>query len=61
MSDALEQQLRIELMTVQIEHYKEQLKWEPWKVVALAFGAGAAFTSAVLGILTLVVTLLLKH
>jgi hypothetical protein len=42
----VEQELRIELMATQIEHYKSQIKWEPWKVIILAIGAGAAFATA---------------
>jgi hypothetical protein len=57
MSDELadaEQKLRIELMSVQIEHYKSQIKWEPWKVVILAIGAGAAFATAFIAVATVV-------
>ena len=39
------------------EHLKQQMKWEPWKAMAIAFGAGAAFMGAIVGLLTL----LLKH
>ncbi len=42
----IEQELRIELMTTQIEHFKSQIRWEPWTVVILALGAGAALATA---------------
>jgi hypothetical protein len=50
--DAAERQLRIALMTIQIEHLKGQIRWEPWKAMALAFGAGAAFTGALVAMIT---------
>ncbi len=35
--------------------YKEGLlKYEPWKLTALAFGAGATVMGAIIGLLTLV-------
>ena len=59
MSDANdeERELRIKLMTVQIEHYQQQIKWEPWKAMAIAFGAGAAFMGAVVGFISLILHL----
>ena len=51
--DILEHQLRIELMTVQIEHFKTQVRWEPWKAMAVAAGAGAGVTAAIIGVITL--------
>jgi hypothetical protein len=33
---------------------REALRWEPWKAMAAAFGAGAAFTAAVVAIVTLI-------
>ncbi len=53
--DDLEHELRVELMTIQTEHYKSQVKWEPWKAMAVAAGAGAAVMGAAIGIMTLVV------
>ncbi len=50
----IEQELRIELMTTQIEHFKSQIKWEPWKVVILALGTGAAFATAFIAAATAV-------
>ena len=50
----LEHQLRVELMTIQIEHFKTQVRWEPWKAMAIAAGAGAALMGAVIGLLTLI-------
>ncbi len=42
-------------MAIQIEHYKSQVKWEPWKAMAVAAGAGAAVMGAAIGIMTLLV------
>lgn len=57
MSDNEERELRTELMRAQIENlktdttYKRRLAdYEPWKVVATAAGAGAAFATAVLAL-----------
>jgi hypothetical protein len=47
-------------MTVQIEHYQQQIKWEPWKAMAIAFGAGAAFMGAAVGLLGLILHLMGK-
>jgi hypothetical protein len=52
-----ERELRIQLMTVQIEHYQQQIKWEPWRALALAFSAGAAFMGAVIALLGLILHL----
>jgi hypothetical protein len=49
-----ERELRIELMTIQIEHYKQQIRWEPWKAMAIAFGAGAAVMGAAVALVTAV-------
>jgi hypothetical protein len=51
----LEHELRVELMTIQTEHYKSVVKWEPWKAMAVAAGAGAAVMGASIGIMTLLV------
>jgi hypothetical protein len=55
--DDEERDLRIRLMTAQIENlkadtsYKAKLAaWEPWKAMATAAGAGAAFATAVLAL-----------
>jgi hypothetical protein len=53
-ADDLEKQLRMELMAVQIEHFKNQIKWEPWKVVAISLGAGAALMGAAVALATAV-------
>ena len=55
--DDEERQLRIALMTVQIEHYQQQIKWEPWKAMAVAFGAGAAFMGAMVALFGLILHL----
>ena len=60
MSDDIERQLRVELMTVQIKLFSEQVKWEPWKAMAVAAGAGAGLMAAVTAIVTALVTLFLR-
>lgn len=62
MSDAdadMERQLRIELMAVQIdkgrldiERVRQEMRYEPWKMLALGFGAGAGLVAAIVGLLT---------
>lgn len=47
-------------MTIQIKHFEEQVKWEPWKAMAIAFGAGAAFMGAMTALLTGIITLVLR-
>ena len=51
--DEREHASRVELMTVQIEHFKTQVRWEPWKAMAVAAGAGAGITAAIIGVITL--------
>jgi hypothetical protein len=58
--EQLEHELRIELMAVQTEHFKSQVKWEPWKAMAVAAGAGAGLMAAVIGVLTFTINLLLR-
>jgi hypothetical protein len=51
MSDADDERyLRIDLMQTQIELYKAQLRWEPWKALAAMIAASAVMTGAVLGL-----------
>ncbi len=54
-----EQQLRIELMRADISNKQADtayklglLRYEPWKVVAVAFGAGAAVMGASVALVT---------
>ena len=54
-----ERRLRMELMRADIENkqadtrYKRRLAdWEPWKAMAIAAGAGATFTLAIIAVLT---------
>jgi translation initiation factor 2 gamma subunit (eIF-2gamma) len=60
-ADDIERQLRIELMRANIENkradtrYKLDLsRWEPWKVLAAGFGAGAAMMAAAVGLVAAV-------
>ncbi len=39
-------------MAVQTEHFKSQVRWEPWKAMAVAAGAGAGLMAAMIGLLT---------
>jgi hypothetical protein len=48
-------------MSIQKQLFDAQIKWEPWKAMAVAAGAGAALMGAVIGILTAIVTLVIKH
>lgn len=66
--DHIEQQLRIELMAADIENkradtdYKRtMMRWEPWKAMAVAAGAGATFTLAMIALATGLAKLWLTH
>ena len=52
-----EHEMRMELMTVQTEHYRQQIRWEPWKAMATAFAAGAGFMGAIIALLGLILHL----
>jgi hypothetical protein len=45
--------MRIELMAIQTEHFKTEVRWKPWKAMAVAAGAGS-------GIMVAIMTLLLR-
>ena len=67
-ADEREQDLRIELMAADIENkradtdYKRtMMRWEPWKAMAVAAGAGATFTLALLALATGLAKLWLAH
>jgi hypothetical protein len=45
-----ERELRINLMQTQIELYKAQLRWEPWKALAAMVAAAAVFMGGVLAV-----------
>jgi hypothetical protein len=47
----------MELMRVDLELKRQQLQWEPWKAMAASFGAGAAFTGAIIA----VIAALMRH
>jgi hypothetical protein len=52
MSDPADEEhdLRINLMQTQIELYKAQLRWEPWKALAAMIAAAAVFMGGVLAV-----------
>jgi hypothetical protein len=45
-----ERELRANLMQTQIELYKAQLRWEPWKALAAMVAASAVFMGGVLAV-----------
>ncbi len=45
----MEHNLRVELMSMQKKLFDAQLKWEPWKAMAVAAEVGAALTGAMIG------------
>jgi hypothetical protein len=64
-ADETERQLKMDLMVADIANkkadtaYKDGLaKWEPWKVLATGFAAGAATLTAAVGVMALIVHLL---
>ena len=54
MTDEEERELRVNLMQTQIELYKAQLRWEPWKALAAMVAAGAVFFGGVIALSNLV-------
>ena len=52
--ELLEHEMRVELMAIQIKHFETQVRWEPWKAMAVAAGAGAGVMAALIGVITLV-------
>ena len=51
--ELLEHRMRVELMAIQTKHFETQVKWEPWKAMAIAAGAGAGLMAAAIGGMTL--------
>lgn len=56
-ADAEERQLRMQLMAAQIANQQadtalkdEQRRWEPWKALSAAFGAGIAVASGLIAL-----------
>lgn len=49
-SDEDERDLAVNLMQTQIELYKAQLRWEPWKALAAMVAAAAVFLGGVLAV-----------
>jgi hypothetical protein len=49
-ADDEERELRINLMQTQIELYKAQLRWEPWKALAAMVATAAVFMGGVLAV-----------
>jgi len=45
-----ERELRIELMTTQIEKLRQEMKWEPYKAIAAILAATAAMAGVILGV-----------
>jgi hypothetical protein len=56
-----EHELSVVLMSIQKKLFDAQLKWEPWKAMAVAAGAGAALMGAMIGIITFIVSQVVKH
>ncbi len=49
----LEHKLRVELLTKQTELFKRQVRWKPWKAMAIAAAAGAGATGLIIVIFAL--------
>ena len=52
--ELLEHEMRVKLMAIQTKHFETQVRWEPWKAMAVAAGAGAGVMAALIGVVTLV-------
>jgi hypothetical protein len=48
--DETEQDLRIELMKVQIDRVRQEMRWEVYKALAAILGAAAAIAGASVGL-----------
>jgi hypothetical protein len=51
----------IALMTQQFERYRQQVRREPWKALAIAFGAGAVAMGAAMVLVTAIWQLAAVH
>ena len=65
--ELLEHELRVEQMRAEIANKNadtnlkdEQRRWEPWKALSAAFGAGLAVASGLIALITWVLTHLLR-
>ena len=65
--ELLEHELRVEQMRAEIANKDadanlkdEQRRWEPWKALSAAFGAGLAVASGLIALITWVLTHLLR-
>ena len=45
---AMNDELRTEVVAVQIKRFSSPVRWEPWMAMAVAAGAGAVLTAALL-------------
>ena len=52
--ELLEHEMRVDLMAIQTKHFETQVRWEPWKAMAVAAGAGAGVMAALIGVATLI-------
>jgi len=52
--DDEERQLRIELMTTQIEKLKREMRWQPWIAMATILAAVAAMSGVIVGVAHLI-------
>ncbi len=52
--ELLKHKMRVELMAIRTKHFETQVRWEPWKAMAVAAGAGAGVMAALIGVITLV-------
>jgi len=46
--DDQEQRLRLDLMTIQIERLRQEMRWEPYKAVAIMLAGVAAMAGIIL-------------
>ncbi len=60
MSEDLELSAKIANLNADTEWKRAMTKWEPWKAMAVAAGAGAAVTAAAIGIITFALAHILR-
>jgi hypothetical protein len=49
-SDTEEQQLRIELMSTQIDKFRQEMRWQPWVALATILASTAAIAGIILAV-----------
>jgi hypothetical protein len=60
-TDDEERALRVALMKADTDLKQEQVRWEPWKALSAAFGAGVAVASGLIAVIAWVLTHVMQN